>query len=57
MKKTLVTIFLISSSLLSFAQYDNSEKLSVLVGFVSSGSEFVFWSDNVTGATSNLFTI
>ena len=36
------------------AIYDNSEKLSVLVGFTSTGSEFVFWSDNVYGGNLQL---
>ena len=36
------------------AQYDNSEKISVLGGFTSTGSEFVFWSDNVYGGNLQL---
>ena len=54
MKKIIITIILIHSGLLSFAQYDNSEKLSVLAGFTSTGSEFVFWSDNVYGGNLQL---
>lgn len=45
---------LLVSALLSNAQYDNSEKLSVLAGFVSTGSEFVFWTDNVYGGNLQL---
>lgn len=36
------------------AQYDNSEKLSILGGFTSTGSEFVFWTDNVYGGNLQL---
>ena len=54
MKKVSITIVLIYSSLLTFAQYDNSEKLSILAGFASTGSEFVFWSDNVYGGNFQL---
>ncbi len=49
MKKISIIIIMIYSSLQSFSQYDNSEKLSVLAGFTSAGSEFIFWSDNVYG--------
>ena len=54
MKKISIIIILIYSSLQLFAQYDNSEKLSVLAGFTSTGSEFVFWSDNVYGGSFQL---
>ena len=56
-KKIIIAIILIFPGLLSFAQYakyDNSEKLSILAGFTSTGSEFVFWSDNVYGGNLQL---
>ena len=34
--------------------YDNSKKFSILGGFTSTGSEFVFWSDNVYGGNVQL---
>lgn len=40
---------LLSFSIVSNAQYDNSEKISLLAGFVSTGTEYVFWSDNEYG--------
>ena len=49
MRKIIIIISFMFSSLLSVAQYDNSEKLSILAGFISTGSEFIFWSDNVYG--------
>ena len=54
MKKISVFLTLLVIGLISNAQYDNSEKLSVLAGFVSTGSEFVFWSDNVYGGNLQL---
>ncbi|RLD82784.1 MAG: hypothetical protein DRJ10_04665 [Bacteroidetes bacterium] len=54
MEKLTITLFLISINYVAIAQYDNSEKLSILAGFVSTGSEFVFWSDNVYGGNFQL---
>ncbi|MCF6357297.1 MAG: hypothetical protein L3J54_05765 [Draconibacterium sp.] len=54
MRRISIVLILIYSSLQSFSQYDNSEKLSVLAGFTSTGSEFVFWSDNVYGGSFQL---
>ena len=54
MKSIIITIILVLSSLISLAQYDNSEKLSILGGFVSTGSEYIFWSDNVYGGNLQL---
>ena len=54
MKKITITLALASFCYLAVAQYDNSEKISVLVGFTSTGSEFVFWSDNVYGGNLQL---
>lgn len=54
MKNISVFLMLLVSVLLSNAQYDDSEKLSVLAGFVSTGSEFVFWTDNVYGGNLQL---
>ena len=36
------------------AQYDNTEKLSILGGFTATGSEFVFYTDNVYGGNLQL---
>lgn len=49
MKKIFTLLLFILMSFVSKAQYDNSEKLSILAGFVSTGSEYMFWSDNVYG--------
>jgi len=49
MKKISFTVVLLFFVLLADAQYDNSEKMSLLVGFTTTGSEFVFWNDNVYG--------
>lgn len=54
MKRISIALFLFGLVSLSNAQYDNSEKMSVLAGFVSTGSEFVFWSDNVYGGSLQL---
>jgi len=54
MKKITLTLALITICHLATAQYDNSEKISVLAGFTSTGSEFVFWSDNVYGGNLQL---
>ncbi len=54
MKKIFFAFVLISVGFLSYGQYDNSEKLSLLAGFVSTGSDFVFWSDNVYGGSFQL---
>ena len=48
-----VVLLMVSFQLVD-AQYDNSEKLSILGGFTSTGSEFVFWSDNVYGGNLQL---
>lgn len=47
-------MLLVFSFQLVYAQYDNSEKLSILGGFTSTGSEFLFWSDNVYGGNLQL---
>lgn len=49
MRSTLSIVFVLFCFQVVNAQYDNSEKLSILGGFTSTGSEFVFWSDNVYG--------
>ncbi len=54
MKKIVATMFLVSFCYMAFAQYDNSEKVSLLAGFTSTGSEFVFWQDNVYGGNIQL---
>lgn len=54
MKKITITLALITFCHLAMAQYDNSEKISILAGFTSTGSEFVFWSDNVYGGNLQL---
>lgn len=54
MKNLYIVLFLIVSNIAAHAQYDNSEKLSVLAGFISTGSEFIFWSDNVYGGNAQL---
>lgn len=54
MKKISVILLLFSFGIATHAQYDNSEKLSVLAGFVSTGSEYVFWTDNVYGGNLQL---
>ena len=54
MKKITITLALITICHLAMAQYDNSEKISILAGFTSTGSEFVFWSDNVYGGNLQL---
>lgn len=54
MRKLFVVLLFILPNLIANAQYDNSEKLSVLAGFVSTGSEYVFWSDNVYGGSLQL---
>lgn len=54
MRKLLIVLLFIIPNLIANAQYDNSEKLSVLAGFVSTGSEYVFWSDNVYGGSFQL---
>lgn len=55
MKKIIkLSILLLFAARVS-GQYDeNKEKFTVLGGFVSSGSEFVFWSDNVYGGNLQL---
>jgi len=54
MKRIFIVLFLVVSNLGVQAQYDNSEKLSVLAGFISTGSEYIFWSDNVYGGNVQL---
>jgi len=54
MKKISVILVLLSLGIATHAQYDNSEKLSLLAGFVSTGSEYIFWSDNVYGGNLQL---
>lgn len=54
MKRATTTLLFISLCTFLLAQYDNSEKLSLLAGFTSTGSEFVFWSDNVYGGNLQL---
>ena len=54
MKRIFIVLFLVVSNLVAQAQYDNSEKLSVLAGFISTGSEYIFWSDNVYGGNVQL---
>lgn len=49
MKYLIFTLLFSSFLTIANAQYDNSEKLSILGGFTSTGSEFVFWDDNVYG--------
>lgn len=54
MKKISAVLLLLSLCISTHAQYDNTEKLSILTGFVSTGSEFIFWSDNVFGGNLQL---
>ena len=56
MKKVIpLTVFLFFFAIQVFGQHDeNREKYTVLGGFISSGSEFVFWSDNVYGGNFQL---
>ena len=53
MKKIITFLFFILALAVT-AQYDNSEKLTLLGGFTSTGSEFVFWQDNVYGGNVQL---
>jgi hypothetical protein len=48
---TLILAFAVHSLI---AQYDNSEKFTILGGFTATGSEFVFYSDNVYGGNVQL---
>lgn len=54
MKKILLGVLFVLIWAYTNAQYDNSEKLTILGGFTTSGSEFVFWSDNVYGGNVQL---
>ena len=54
MRSLVIFVFSILFSLTISAQYDNSEKISILGGFTSSGSEFVFWTDNAYGGNVQL---
>ena len=54
MKKIITVSILLFSSILTFAQYDNSEKFTILAGFVSTGSEFIIFSDNTYGGNFQL---
>ncbi len=54
MKKIIQLLLFMFFTFQVFAQYENDEKLTMLGGFVSSGSEFVFWSDNVYGGNFQL---
>ncbi len=50
----IITLLFLFTTLAVNAQYDNSEKLTILGGFTSTGSEFVFWADNVYGGNVQL---
>ena len=55
MKKYIIGSILLLFTAGVFGQYDeNREKFTLLGGFISSGSEFVFWSDNVYGGNLQL---
>ena len=54
MKKIIQLAFMMLFAVHVFAQYENDEKLTILGGMTTSGSEFVFWKYNVYGGNFQL---